>query len=200
MLPCVWKASLLAVDGVVTSDVERQLTKLPGDATHLVLSVGGNDSLRSADDLLRKPVAVTSDAFLLVARVVGVFELMYRRVVETCLKIGLQSVVCTIYNGNFADPEFQTIARVAVAVFNDAIIRLARENGLSATDLRLVCTSPEDYANPIEPSAIGGEKIARAIWQTISSESGTINWDTSLGGEKVVADNRLRRVGPISAN
>jgi len=30
----------------------------------------------------------------------------------------------------------------------------------------------EDYANPIEPSAIGGSKIARAIWQTVSSAHG----------------------------
>jgi len=30
-------------------------------------------------------------------------------------------------------------------------------------DLRLVCTEPSDYANPIEPSGSGGAKIARAI-------------------------------------
>jgi hypothetical protein len=30
-------------------------------------------------------------------------------------------------------------------------------------DLRMVCTEPADYANTIEPSVRGGEKIARAI-------------------------------------
>jgi hypothetical protein len=30
-------------------------------------------------------------------------------------------------------------------------------------DLRAFCTHPEDYANSIEPSSGGGEKIARAI-------------------------------------
>ena len=30
-------------------------------------------------------------------------------------------------------------------------------------DLRLLCRLPEDYANAIEPSSIGGDKIARAI-------------------------------------
>jgi hypothetical protein len=30
-------------------------------------------------------------------------------------------------------------------------------------DLRFVCSSPEDYANPIEPSSKGGAKIARCI-------------------------------------
>ena len=30
-------------------------------------------------------------------------------------------------------------------------------------DLRLVCDEPAEYANPIEPSSIGGAKIALAI-------------------------------------
>lgn len=149
----------------------EQLSDLPGDATHLVLSVGGNDLLGCAGDLLRTPVALSSDVFLLLARVTGVFESMYRRALETCLTTGFPLVVCTIYDGNFVDQEFQTMARVAVAAFNDSILRLSLEKGLRAIDLRLVCKLAEDYANPIEPSAIGGRKIARAIWQAISSEN-----------------------------
>ena len=170
LLPSGWKASLHAVDGAVTNDVAGQLGDLPPDATHLVLSVGGNDLLGIAGDMLRTPVSVSSEVFVLLARVIGVFESMYRRLVETCLSRGLPLIVCTIYNGNFADQEFQTMARVAVAAFNDAILRIALEKGLRAIDLRLICVQAEDYANPIEPSAIGGGKIARAIWQTVSSE------------------------------
>jgi hypothetical protein len=168
-VPVGWKVSLRAVDGAVTNDVIGQLADLPTDVTHLVLSVGGNDLLGCAGDLLRTPVTVGSEAFLLLARVVGVFESMYRRVVDACLQTGLPLVVCTIYNGNFADQEFQTMARVAVAAFNDAILRLSLEKGLRAIDLRPVCALAEDYANPIEPSAIGGKKIVGAIWRTISS-------------------------------
>ena len=40
-----WSATLLALDGARTEDVPRQLTQLPRDTTHLVLSVGGNDAL-----------------------------------------------------------------------------------------------------------------------------------------------------------
>jgi hypothetical protein len=170
ILPAGWKASLRAVDGAVANDVEAQLADFPADATHIALSVGGNDLLGCAGELLRRPVAVSSEVFLMLARVSGVFESMYRRVVEACLKSGLPLVVCTIYNGNFADQEFQTMARVAVAVFNDAILRISGEKGLRAIDLRLVCALEEDYANPIEPSATGGKKIARAIWRAISSE------------------------------
>jgi len=167
LLPAGWKASLLAVDGSVTDDVDRQLAKLPADATHLVLSVGGNDLL-GYGEMLRTPVTTSAEAFFRLARAMDIFDSAYRRVVEASLKRGLPLVLCTIYNGNFADQEFQTIARVGVAAFNDVILRLALEKGLYAIDLRLVCALPEDYANPIEPSAIGGRKIAAAIWRTIS--------------------------------
>ena len=44
-LPPGWCASLLAVDGHVAADVPAQVANLPGDATHLVVSAGGNDAL-----------------------------------------------------------------------------------------------------------------------------------------------------------
>jgi hypothetical protein len=50
-----------------------------------------------------------------------------------------------------------------LTVFNDAILRVAFENALSVIDLRLICNTPSDYANPIEPSSLGGAKIAAAI-------------------------------------
>jgi hypothetical protein len=46
---------------------------------------------------------------------------------------------------------------------NDAILRVAFEHALAVIDLRFVCSAPEDYANPIEPSSEGGAKIAMAI-------------------------------------
>jgi lysophospholipase L1-like esterase len=171
ILPAGWSASLRAVDGAVTNDVAEQLSDLPSDATHLILSVGGNDLLRSAGDLLPTAGAMRSDAFFVVARAADLFESMYRRVLETCLATRLPLVICSIYNGNFADHEFQTMARAAVAIFNDKILRLAREKDLCVIDLQLICRLAEDYANPIEPSAIGGRKIAQAIWQAMSSES-----------------------------
>jgi hypothetical protein len=53
-------------------------------------------------------------------------------------------------------------------VFNDHITRTALLVGLPLIDLRLICTMPEDDANPIEPSAIGGEKIAAAIARAVT--------------------------------
>jgi hypothetical protein len=48
-------------------------------------------------------------------------------------------------------------------VFNDVILRVGIEFGLTMVDLRFVCSSAADYANAIEPSSVGGAKIARAI-------------------------------------
>src|SRR5947209_5449630 len=43
--PNGWKVSRLARDGAGSSDVLAQLKDLPPDATHLVISAGGNDAL-----------------------------------------------------------------------------------------------------------------------------------------------------------
>jgi hypothetical protein len=50
-----------------------------------------------------------------------------------------------------------------LSLFNDAITRAAFSRGLPLIDLRLMFSDPGDYANPIEPSARGGDKLARAI-------------------------------------
>ena len=43
------------------------------------------------------------------------------------------------------------------------ITREAVRRGLPVIDLRVLFNDPRDYANPIEPSAVGGAKIARLI-------------------------------------
>jgi pentose-5-phosphate-3-epimerase len=49
ILPRDWQASLLAVDGSVTTEVITQIHKIPAAATHLIVSAGGNDGLSRAD-------------------------------------------------------------------------------------------------------------------------------------------------------
>lgn len=162
VLPPGWAATLLAVDGHRTDDIGRQVTKLPAGASHLVLSVGGNDALANVD-LLDRPAASSAQVLGMLAQVAADFERRYRRSVETLAGRGLPLTICTIYNGSFPDPLYQRLASTALCVFNDVILRVAFELGLGVIDLRLVCSDPADYANPIEPSATGGAKIARAI-------------------------------------
>ncbi|MBW8758880.1 MAG: SGNH/GDSL hydrolase family protein [Burkholderiales bacterium] len=161
-LPDGWRASLAAVDGAQAADVAAQLAGLDASATHLVLSVGGNDALL-ASGLLDEPVYSSADALRLIGATVREFEAHYREAVATCLARRLPLAVCTIYHGNFPDPDYRERAIVALTAINDAIVRTACAHGLDVIDLRAVCDLPQDYANPIEPSSIGGAKIARAI-------------------------------------
>jgi hypothetical protein len=55
------------------------------------------------------------------------------------------------------------VTHLAVSVGGNDIQRAAARHGLPVVDLRVVCSHPSDDANPIEPSSIGGEKIARSL-------------------------------------
>jgi len=166
LLPPGWRATLAAVDGAVVADVARQLARVPADATHLVVSAGGNDALGHAD-LLDRPARSSAQVLGWLADAVEAFEARYRRMLAVVLARGLPMMVCTVYNGNLGPPA-QRLATTALAVFNDAILRAAAEHGLPVIELRLVCTEAADYANPIEPSVRGGRKIARAIASAVA--------------------------------
>ena len=170
ILPSGWRASLLAVDGSTTTQVPSQLKNLPDDASHLVLSVGGNDAIMNAQ-ILQSPAKSTADALTALADVTQTFEENYRRAIGSCRERGLPLAVCTIYNGCFPDPAYQKLVSTALMAFNDVILRVAIERSLPVIDLRYVCSSPADYANPIEPSSVGGAKIARAIVNVVTSDS-----------------------------
>lgn len=172
ILPSGWKASLLAVDGAVTSDLSSQVREVPADASDLVVSVGGNDALGNSD-LLALPVRSTTEALELFHRRVRAFESNYRAAVEEVLELGRPTTLCTIYNGNMPDPEQRRHARIALTMFNDVILRAAFELGLQLIELRLVCDQAADYANPIEPSGPGGLKIATAIARAVGALEGS---------------------------
>jgi hypothetical protein len=161
-LPARWRSTLAAVDGATTTDVPRQLRQLPADASHLVVSMGGNDALGFAG-LLNTRVASSAEAFFLLAGALQKFEQDYRRALAACLRPKLPLTLCSIYNGNFDDRDYQRLVTVALATFNDVIIRAAVEARLAVLELRLICAQRADYANPIEPSSTGGARIARAI-------------------------------------
>jgi hypothetical protein len=162
-----WRASLSALDGSTASDLAVQLPEVPADATHIVISVGGNDALLSSD-LLATPVSSTAEALALFGERVGRFEAAYRAAIGGALALQRDTTVCTIYNGNLQARE-APLARVALMTFNDVILRVAFEHHLRVIDLRLVCTEATDYANPIEPSGQGGRKIARAIARAVGA-------------------------------
>src|SRR5438270_7725297 len=72
-LPAGWKATLVAVDGHTVEDMAMQLPRVPADASHLVVSVGGNDAL-GAGGLVREPAATVGDALALLAETLTAFR------------------------------------------------------------------------------------------------------------------------------
>ena len=98
-LPGGWCASLNALDGATTEGVYPQLAALPADATHLLLSVGGNNALLCIG-ILDTPVSSTAETLNMMSALVRDFELAYRRVVKACIATGLPLVICTIYHGS----------------------------------------------------------------------------------------------------
>jgi hypothetical protein len=172
-LPDGWQATLAAIDGATTEDMAIQYRRIPSDATHLVLSIGGNDALMNVD-ILERGASSAGEALWMLADVRDAFAARYEGVLRELVGRGLPLTVCTIYEGNFPDARMQRLAATALTVFNDAILRQAIRAGLSVIELRLVCTDPADYANPIEPSVQGGAKIARAIASAVGANGKSV--------------------------
>lgn len=165
-LPAGWRGTLVAVDGSIVEGIALQLPRVPADATHLVLSIGGNDALLAAG-LLREPAATVGDALATVATSLAQFRTAYQRMLQSVLALGKPTAVCTIYD---AIPIIGEAERAALAGFNDTISRAAVRAGVPLLDLRVICDHPDDYSplSPIEPSVVGGAKMADAICRMLA--------------------------------
>lgn len=166
LMPAGWKATLRAIDGSVVQGVRHQLLDLPSDATHLIISAGGNDALHRAD-ILEQKVHSAAEVLSRLADIADEFHSHYREMLRAVMSMKLPAAICTIYYPRFPEPVLQRLAVTALSVFNDIIIREAVKAGIPLLDLRLICNEDADYANPIEPSAVGGGKVAAVIMKVV---------------------------------
>jgi hypothetical protein len=148
--------TLLAQDGARIKDVERQFNLIQPSHTHLVVSVGGNDALSLVGGLEASNFCLDS-----VTEARKNFAHDYYQMVEQLKMRNL--LLSTIYYPVWSGL-IQQHAATFLALFNDAIISIAATKGLPVLDLRWICNEQSDYANPIEPSAKGGLKIARQVY------------------------------------
>ena len=157
----------LAVDGSVTEDVLTQITRLPSNTTHLFISSGGNDALRQMG-LLSQSVQSVAEAMLILSTSQEQFRAQYRKLIAHIqLLTNTKTVVCTIYHPN-SEAEKQSVMDIGVSLFNDVIVEETNKARIPVLDIRGIFLNREDYANEIEPSSIGGQKLAAAIFSVSS--------------------------------
>jgi hypothetical protein len=158
----------IAVDGHTTKDViHAQLDLLPQYSTHQVLSIGGNDLLQNMYFLKNQERLTTNEVFEQAVGIMAPIKRRYQTIVE---KLSLQDsniLLCTVYEGNLLnDPLLYDIAlssKAMVSMLNDIVYSTANTYNAQVLELRTIFTTPKDYANPIEPSHIGGSKFALEI-------------------------------------
>jgi hypothetical protein len=161
VLPGGWHATLCAVSGATTSNLAAQFGRIPPNASHVIVAVGGSDALRNSD-LLSWGHGPAAEALRVVADRAAQFERSYRAALHALVELNFKTYVCTIHHGAF-DAGLATIAEVTLALFNDVIVRTALAFRIDVLELRSICTESGDYATPVEPSGPGGRKIALAV-------------------------------------
>jgi hypothetical protein len=171
-LPSGWTATLAARDGSTTADIKSQLKTMPQDATHLVVSAGGNNALEEKK-LIEESASSVAEVLDKLAKIKQAFAKDYRAMLDGVLGRKLPAAVCTIYEARYPDPATRKIAAAGLTVFNDVIMREAFARGVPVIDLRLVFDEDSDYANDIEPSVKGGAKIAKLIATLVTTHDFT---------------------------
>jgi len=187
------KVTNLAVDGHLIRHVKNQLNNLPSDVTHLFVSVGGNDGLGHLS-IFHTPVNTVGESLQQMYRIGDNFKKRYSEMVDLVLSYNLPTTFCSIYYPRFDarsldrvqdymsvlsnGREIQEMVMAAETIFNDIITYEVFKRKLPLIDLRVLCDDDEDFANPIEPSCIGGMKIAK----TINTIANVHSFDSNASG------------------
>ena len=175
----LWDITVEAVDGSTTKTIKPQFTEAnlhllePTNST-IVVSIGGNDALNYVDKL---------DSLNLetLHTIKSQFYCDYRTAIDEIAEAGQQLYLCTIYNPKFPDSVMQKKIEAGLSIFNDVILTTANDlwddynSGFGDVmiltknakypliDLRNICREDKSFANEIEPSGYGGDKITDAI-------------------------------------
>ena len=156
-----------ALDGAVCADVIGSQVGDLKSTDCVVLSVGGNDALHHIDLLETTTEMTAKDILLRLWMIREEFRQTYASLLNRLAATRAQVLVMTIYNpcfrGHGLDDAYQKAAESAVSIFNDVIQQEAHLRSFHILELRNLFSDSDDYANPIEPSAIGGAKLAAAL-------------------------------------
>ena len=158
----------LALDGATTDHVlESQLNNISDDVSNLVLSVGGNDLLNEIDFLYENLKYTPNNLLEAVLGLLSPIAANYEAIVKKLSTYRAKILCATVYEGDLVgSDEFDAIShssKAMVSLLNDSIFRVCHKYNIQTIELRNIFTKHEDYANPIEPSHLGGMKFAKKI-------------------------------------
>ena len=166
----------VAYDGHTTFDVQNKQLHLSTieKPSHIVLSVGGNDLLQNLSYLSKSPVSNVNEAVSGIQQ--HIFEPLEQRfetIIEELSSQRANLLICTVYEGDLGrTDEFKDVldsSKIMVSSFNDIVYKTAKKYNADVLELREIFITSDDYANPIEPSHIGGEKLAKSIVEWIKN-------------------------------
>jgi len=157
-----WEVKFLAQDGATVEDViNGQIKLIPPTTTFLVVSVGGNNGLQFLDDhanqfwnpcmwltLWREFSQKFNEVYSILAASIDDIQTAEMSV-----------AVCTIYQPKWTIPGSKEIVLPVIYYMNYVIKSFAKTHGFHVIDVYAMFTDDSDYANPIEPSCKGGDKL-----------------------------------------
>jgi hypothetical protein len=166
----------LALDGDTTQDVldkQLEVTTIK-EGTSFILSIGGNDLLQNLHLLFYSDTKNLNEGLgFLHNTIFKQLEQRYEAIVKVLSFYRANLLLLTVYEGDLGrTDEFRGVldsSKIMASSLNDIVYKTAKKYGADVLELRHIFTSSEDYANPIEPSHIGGEKLAKAITEWVDA-------------------------------
>ena len=158
---------MIAVDGDTTREViDNQLENIGDSTWRIVLSIGGNDLLQKLHIMFNETSGMI-ESLEVASKTVEEIKTRYEEILVHLKTLNHPFLLCTIYEGDLqSDPnlaEVEEAGKVLLGMMNDAIHFLGNKHDIEVLELRNIFTEVSDYANPIEPSHSGGEKLAKEI-------------------------------------
>ena len=164
-----------ALDGAACAEVLSSQSEHLQAADAIILSAGGNDALQHADLLEAATETTAKDVLVRLWTIREEFRRIYASLLDRLAATARPVLVMTVYNpcfdGHGVETTYQQAAESAVSIFNDVTQQEAHRRSFDVLELRNLFTDRADYANPIEPSAIGGAKLARAMSEWVDRPS-----------------------------
>ena len=166
--------TMIAVDGDTTEDVlENQLDNLKEPVSHIVLSIGGNDLLQNLH-LLQDETSGMKFALEKSSELIGEIQENYSKILEHLSQYDAKVLLCTVYEGDLESDvllaEYDKAGQAMLKMHNDTVYYLASKFDVDVLELRNIFTNKEDYANPIEPSHLGGKKYSQEILRWVNDK------------------------------